>query len=198
MSSLTFKDIDDWTPSSISIVDVPSHPLCIFEVYSEDEEFVKKSIDIKGENMVDSKEEPKVEVSEGFLERLLNRSVFKSADEEIPKEQPAKPTSEKPADDKLLARIEKLEARVAQLEKDNKPEEKPSEEKPADEVVTKSEGETAEAETVTTEEPEVVEKSVTDEAVTKSLDPDMITTSTVESDKSLVERAGRNSNGMSW
>ena len=47
MSRLTFQDIDEWTPSSISIVDVPAHPLCKFEVYDDDEEFVKKSIEIE-------------------------------------------------------------------------------------------------------------------------------------------------------
>ena len=38
---LEFKDITDWTPSTISIVDVPYHPLAYFEVYENDEEFVK-------------------------------------------------------------------------------------------------------------------------------------------------------------
>lgn len=46
MARLKFKDINEWTPSSISIVDEPSHPLCHFEVYEDDDEYVKKSIDI--------------------------------------------------------------------------------------------------------------------------------------------------------
>ena len=39
---LKFKDIDKWKPTSISIVDKPSHPLAVFEVYEDDEEFIKK------------------------------------------------------------------------------------------------------------------------------------------------------------
>ena len=55
MARLKFKDIGEWTPSSISIVDEPSHPLCHFEVYEDDDEYVKKSIDITGsEIMVES------------------------------------------------------------------------------------------------------------------------------------------------
>ena len=40
--ALKFKDIKDWKPSTISIVDQPSHPMAVFEVYEDDEEFVKK------------------------------------------------------------------------------------------------------------------------------------------------------------
>ena len=39
---LKFKDIKDWKPTSISIVDKPGHPLAVFEVYEDDEEFIKK------------------------------------------------------------------------------------------------------------------------------------------------------------
>lgn len=39
--ALKFKDIKDWKPSTISIVDQPSHPMAVFEVYEDDEEFVK-------------------------------------------------------------------------------------------------------------------------------------------------------------
>lgn len=73
MARLKFKDIGEWTPSSISIVDEPSHPLCHFEVYEDDDEYVKKSIDITGsEIMVESTtndsttEEARVSVSESF------------------------------------------------------------------------------------------------------------------------------------
>lgn len=52
MARLKFKDINEWTPSSISIVDEPSHPLCHFEVYEDDEEYVKKSIDITGSEIM--------------------------------------------------------------------------------------------------------------------------------------------------
>lgn len=40
--SLQFKDIQDWKPSSISIVDKPAHPLAVFEVYEDDNEFIRK------------------------------------------------------------------------------------------------------------------------------------------------------------
>ena len=40
--ALRFKDINDWKPSSISIVDKPGHPMAVFEVYEDDDEFIKK------------------------------------------------------------------------------------------------------------------------------------------------------------
>lgn len=185
MTRLKFEDIDEWTPSSISIVDVPAHPLCKFEVYEDDEEFVKKSIEIdEGEIMEESKpqiEEPMVHAPVSFFEKLLGRTVGKAVEEEKPQEE------KKEADDSaILARIEKLEARVAELEK--APE--PKEEEQKEDVVAKSEGEASEGETPEQLEEEVVVKS-------KSLDPDTIITPT-ESDKSLVERAGRKTNGMTW
>jgi len=189
--ALKFEDIDEWTPSSISIVDQPAHPLCLFEVYDDDEEYVTKSIEItneEGEIMVEEiPTEPKVEVSEGFLERFLDRFVSKS--EEIP-EAPAE-KKEEPAKDEIIARIEKLEAKVKELEADKKPEEKEKkEEAEVPEAVAKSdsEGEAAE-ETEVPSEPEVVAKS-------KEVDPDTIITT--ETTKTLAERCGRNSNGMTW
>lgn len=194
MSRLKFEDIDEWTPSSISIVDVPAHPLCKFEVYDDDNEFVTKSIEIQneGEIMVEpqNQEEPMMTVSEGFFERMLNRVVGKSEEKEEPtKEEPAKETD---VDiQALVARVEKLEAEVADLKKEEETKEPEEENEAPAEAVAKSEseGETSEATNETTEEPEVVMKS-------RSLDPDTITTETT--DKSLVERAGRNSNGMTW
>lgn len=197
---LMFDDIDEWTPSSISIVDEPSHPLCHFEVYEDDEDYVKKSIELNeyGEMMVDQNqqtiEEPKVEVSESFLERILNRAVGKSV-EEPPKEEEVK-TSD------LEARIAALEAKVEKLENAEEPKE---EKETVPGAVTKSEGEAAEGETSeegeTEEEttPEDEEEIVDEEEVvvkSKSIDPDTVSTSVPE--KSLVERAGRNTNGMTW
>lgn len=202
MGNLKFDDIDEWTPSSISIVDEPSHPLCHFEVYENDEEYVKKSIEIEeGEIMVEEPkitEEPMVQAPVSFFEKLLGRTVGKAV-EEVPEKPPEKP--EEKAGSNLEERIAKLEEKVAKLEKANESEEKPPAKEEAEETtpgaVTKSEGEASEGETseaATTEEivneDEVVIKS-------KSLDPDTITTS-AESDKTLVERAGRNTNGMSW
>lgn len=203
MGNLKFDDIDEWTPSSISIVDEPSHPLCHFEVYENDEEYVKKSIQLEeGENMVEpQKEETQMmTVSEGFFERMLNRVVGKS--EEVPEKPPVK-EGEPKADSSLEERIAKLEARIEKLEKAEEPEKPEEEKETVPGAVTKSEGEASEGETseaTATETTESKEEIVNEDEVvikSKSLDPDTIATST-ESDKSLVERAGRKSNGMSW
>lgn len=41
MGRLHFRDINDWTPASISIIDKPYHPLATFELYENDDEFIK-------------------------------------------------------------------------------------------------------------------------------------------------------------
>lgn len=56
---LTFKDIGDWSPASISIVDQPSHPLAIFEVYEDDDEFIRKYKHIEVNNMSENNDEVK-------------------------------------------------------------------------------------------------------------------------------------------
>ena len=71
MGRLNFNDIADWTPTSISIVDRPDHPLAVFEVYEDDDEFVKKSINIDDnmsneENMKDET----ISISQSFFEKL--------------------------------------------------------------------------------------------------------------------------------
>ena len=194
MSRLKFGDINEWTPSSISIVDEPAHPLCKFEVYEDDEEYVKKSIEIQeGEMMVEenpqSHEEPMVQAPVSFFERLLGRTVGKAIDE-IPEKPPEK---EEKVDSALEERIAKLESRVAELEKDKK---KPDDEEddPAPGAVTKSEGEAGEGEEATPEDKVIDEEEVV--AKSKSLDPDTITIDST--DKSLMERTGRKSNGMTW
>lgn len=197
MTRLKFEDIDEWTPSSISIVDVPAHPLCRFEVYEDDEEYVKKSIEInEGEFMEEQNpqiEEPMVQAPVSFFEKLLGRTVAKAVEEP----EPQKEEEEKPEDDiiaKLEARIEKLEAKVAELEKE--PEVEKSEEQ-SEEVtpgaVEKSEGE-GEGEAEATENPTIDEEKVV--AKSKSIDPDGISHSTTE--ETLLERTGRKSNGMTW
>lgn len=193
MTRLKFEDIDEWTPSSISIVDVPAHPLCRFEVYEDDEEYVKKSIEInEGEFMEEQNpqiEEPMVQAPVSFFEKLLGRTVAKAVEEP----EPPKEEEEKPEDDilaKLEARIEKLEAKVAELEKE--PEVEKSEDDSEDVApgaVEKSEGEGEAAETETIDDEKVVAKS-------KSIDPDDISHSTTE--ETLLERAGRKANGMTW
>lgn len=199
MGKLRFEDINEWTPSSISIVDEPSHPCCHFEVYHDDEEYVKKSIEInEGEMMVENpqnqEQEPMVHAPVSFFEKLLQRTVGKSVDE-VPKP----PVKEEKPDSNLEARIAALEEKVAKLEK---AEEKPKDEKekePAPGAVAKSEGESSEAEATT--KTEEAEEKIIDEnevvAKSKSIDPDTVAPSAT-SEKSLVERAGRNANGMSW
>ena len=207
MGNLKFKDIDEWTPSSISIVDEPSHPCCHFEVYHDDEEYVKKSIEVnEGEMMVENpqnqEQEPMVHAPVSFFEKLLGRTVGKAVEDEVPK-----PPVKEEANSNLESRVAALEKKVANLEKE---EEKPKEEEekePAPGAVTKSEGESSEAEATTEtseegeQETEEKEDEVLDDkevvAKSKSIDPDTVTPSAT-SEKSLVERAGRNINGMSW
>lgn len=199
MTRLKFEDIDEWTPSSISIVDVPAHPLCRFEVYEDDEEYVKKSIEInEGEFMEEQNpqiEEPMVQAPVSFFERLLGRTVAKAVEEpEPPKEE------EEKADSDILARIEKLEKRVAELEKEpeEKPKEKPNENEPAPGAVAKSEGE-SEGEVQATEDDKTTEEIIDEKEVvakSKSIDPDNIHYG--DSTETLLERTGRNRNGMTW
>lgn len=203
MGNLKFDDIDEWTPSSISIVDEPSHPLCHFEVYEDDEDYVKKSIEVKeGEIMVEQNpqnEEPMVQAPVSFFEKLLGRTVGKAVEDEIP---PKPPEKEEKVDSNIEARLAKLEEKVAQLEKEAKPKEDEEEKETAPGAVTKSEGEaegeTSEAETeeaTTTEDEEIIDE---EEVVVKSRSIDPDTLSTESTDKSLAERAGRNVNGMTW
>ena len=196
MTRLKFDDIDEWTPSSISIVDVPAHPLCRFEVYEDDDEYVKKSIEInEGEDMEKQNpqiEEPMVQGPASFFEKILGRTVAKAVEDE-PEEK-----AEKQEDEDLLARIEKLEARVAKLEK--QPEEKPEEKEPAPGAVAKSEGEgESEGEAQAAETEETTEEIIDEKEVvakSKSIDPDEITHATTE--ESILQRTGRKSNGMTW
>lgn len=203
MGNLKFDDIDEWTPSSISIVDEPSHPCCHFEVYHDDEEYVKKSIEInEGERMVDQNqptEEPMVQAPVSFFERLLGRTVGKA--EEVPEPPVKEDKEEKPKPD-LEARIAKLEEKVAKLEEAEKPEE---EKEVTPGAVTKSEGE-GEGEGETSEAENEAEEAATEDEIvdeeevvvkSRSIDPDNITVSD-STDKSLVERAGRKTNGMTW
>ena len=205
MSNLKFDDIDDWTPSSISIVDEPSHPLCKFEVYENDDEYVMKSISLEeGETMVENQNEPKVEVSESFLERFLGRSVQKADPvEEPPKEEPK-------TDDvaELAAKVDALEKRVAELEGKSENVEKEDETTPGAVTKSEGEGEATEGETATEEgeaeekpaEEDNTEDEIIDEkkvvAKSVSIDPDTVQKNS--SEKSLVERAGRKTNGMTW
>ncbi len=208
MARLTFKDINEWTPSSISIVDEPSHPLCHFEVYEDDEEYVKKSIDITGSEIMtegqnpSTTEEGRVSVSESFLEKLLGRSIIKSTEpSEPPAQTPAKNDGNSAAE-KIMAKLDEMDkkigaidGRVSKLEKGEDPE--PNDEgnngDPAPGAVGKndddSEGNTPNHTDGVLDTKNVVAKS-------QELDPDNSTISTTTD--SFMKRAGRNSNGMTW
>ena len=75
---LKFKDIDKWKPTSISIVDKPSHPLAVFEVYEDDEEFIKKYSPVEVDKL-SNQEYKKNEFEDGKTETEL-KEILKIAD----------------------------------------------------------------------------------------------------------------------
>ena len=110
--ALKFKDIKDWKPSTISIVDQPSHPMAVFEVYEDDEEFVKKYITPEDKVEVMTKEDNgknNVQFSEGIFEKLINGLVAKSEPPE-PTEPPVQNNNEPVEDEnKILEAISKID-----------------------------------------------------------------------------------------
>lgn len=115
---LTFRDIDKWKPASISIVDYPSHPMAVFEVYEDDEEFIRKFID-GDESMTNNNNvngDGKVSISEKFFEKLLGGGVSKAEPVEPPVREPVrKPEPKKEEDDDLEKRVSTLEERLDQV-----------------------------------------------------------------------------------
>ena len=205
--ALKFKDIKDWKPSTISIVDQPSHPMAVFEVYEDDEEFVKKYITPEDEVEVMTKEDNgknNVQVSEGILEKLINGLVAKSEPQE-PTEPPAQNNNELVEDEnkileaigKIDKRLDTMDARITKLEGGEKPPE-PVKEDPVPGAVKKSEppkdddGGEVKVDTTITAEGAVNP----DATVSKSIDPDLAKGNA--SEKSFLERMGRNSKGMTW
>lgn len=204
--ALKFKDIKDWKPSTISIVDQPSHPMAVFEVYEDDEEFVKKYITPEDKVEVMTKEDNgknNVRVSEGILEKLINGLVAKSEPQE-PTEPPAQNNEPVEDENKILEaigkidkRLDTMDARITKLEGGEKPPEPPKED-PVQGAVKKSEppkdddGGEVKADTTITAEGAVNP----DATVSKSIDPDLAKGKA--SEKSFLERMGRNSNGMTW
>lgn len=195
---LMFDDIDEWTPSSISIVDEPFHPLCHFEVYEDDDEYVKKSIEINdGEIMVNEQPEEKEQMVSGpasFFKEIFGKNVAKS--EEVP---PAQKKEEEPEEEsEILKLLRSFDERLKKLEEKEKPTE------PVKDAVVKSEGESEEASEEESEEEETTETEETEETVdeeevvTKSIDPDLARSEMSTSEKSFCERMGRNENGMTW
>lgn len=207
--ALKFKDIKDWKPSTISIVDQPSHPMAVFEVYEDDEEFVKKYITPEDEVEVMTKEdsEKNVQMSEGFFEKLINGLVAKSEPQEST-EPPAQktPTKSETMEDenkileaigKIDNRLDSMEARITKLEGGEKPPE-PKVDDPVPGAVKKSEEKEPEEDGEVKVDPTITDEgTVNPEAtVSKSIDPDLAKGNA--SEKSFLERMGRKSNGMAW
>ena len=119
---LEFKDIGEWTPSTISIVDVPYHPLAYFEVYENDEEFVKKFKETKVNNMSNNPNgEKTVTVSEGFIEGLINKAVAKMKSEPPVEPNPAPAPQQNNGESEvtnaqILAAIQQYDERITALE----------------------------------------------------------------------------------
>ena len=218
--ALKFKDIKDWKPSTISIVDQPSHPMAVFEVYENDEEFVKKYITPEDVEVMTKEDNGKnnVQVSEGILEKLINGLVAKFEPQE-PK--PPAQNNNEPVEDenkileaigKIDKRLDTMDARITKLEGGEKPPEPPKEdpvpgavkkseppkEDPVPGAVKKSEppkdngGGEVKGDTTITADGAVNP----DATVSKSIDPDLAKGNA--SEKSFLERMGRNSNGMTW
>ena len=211
--ALEFRDITDWTPASISIVDKPSHPLAVFEVYENDDEYIKKYIDpMEDETMTGNNPTPvndDITVSKSFFETMLERLVGKSQPE---------PPADNSGDDMNKQILEKLntieenqkktDERLTALET---PEPTTNEPTPGKEENDDGDGETNNqnppAETVELPLNDDGTLNLDDAAVAKYLprnytptsqgvDPDL-QRGTVP-DKSFNERSGRDANGMSW
>lgn len=197
--ALKFKDIKDWKPSTISIVDQPSHPMAVFEVYENDEEFVKKYITPEEVEVMTKEDNGKnnVPVSEGILEKLINGLVAKS-------EPPAQNNEPVENENKILEaigkidkRLDTMDARITKLEGGEKPPEPPKDD-PVPGAVKKSEppkdddGGEVKVDTTITAEGAVNP----DATVSKSIDPDLAKGNA--SEKSFLERMGRNIRGMTW
>lgn len=213
MGRLKFKDIDEWTPASISIVDKPDHPLAYFEVYENDDEYVKKSIEIKkGEIMSEQnpqkeniEQEGMVTAPVGFFEKLFGGLVTKSTEpiSNVPSQNLESDT------EKILAAIadvkkdvKSIDERVSKLEgEETNEDDDKSDDEPAPGAVNKNKEDPAKEDDKNKKEdkkPTKEEVVDTSSVVAKSqaLDPDNSKVTT--SDKSLMERVGRNHNGMTW
>ena len=221
---LTFRDIDKWKPASISIVDYPSHPMAVFEVYEDDEEFIRKFID-GDESMTNNNNvngDGKVSISEKFFEKLLGGGVSKAEPVEPPVREPVRKPEPKEEDDDLEKRVSALEEKLDQvielLKKEPGEEPKKAPEPPEGEGVRKYvevEGVKFYPETENREEEglEILDDGVRkyvevegiryyqkqdnpiNGGVSKSLDIDNLASSN-HSESTLLERIGRTNSGL--
>lgn len=218
---LTFRDIDKWKPASISIVDYPSHPMAVFGVYEDDEEFIRKFID-GDESMTNNNNvngDGKVSISERLFEKLLGGGVSKAEPVEPPVREPVRKPEPKEEDDDLEKRVANLEEKLDQVIEllKKEPEAKKAPEPP--EGVRKYvevEGVKFYPETENREEEELevlddgVRKYVEvegiryyqkqdnpiEEGVSKSLDIDNLASSNNTEEATLLERIGRTTSGL--
>lgn len=175
---LKFKDIDNWKPTSISIVDKPSHPMAVFEVYEDDDEFIKK---YKEEiNLSEQNTEETVTMSSSFFEKVFGGLVSKSEPEPEDKKED---TDEVTIED-VMKRIDSFDERFSNIE-DNVAGLKEELDK------LKEESKEEEPEDKKSDEPlkDMVKKS-------KEVDPDL--TQSSAPNKSLMSRIGRSEDGMKW
>lgn len=201
MGRLNFKDIgDDWTASAISIVDIPDHPLAVFEVYESDEEFVEKSIDISEvKNMTENNIDENTQMVSGpasFFNNIVNslgKVVTKST--EPPEETPEK-NKEAVTNEQIMEKLESLDKRVTELEKEGTVT-KQQENDNADPVpgtVTKQQENNNNPTNNNADNADPTENVVTK---SRQIDPDEELVVT-KSSKTLMERLGRDENGMTW
>lgn len=208
MSRLHFRDIQDWTPASISIVDKPYHPLATFEVYENDDEFIKKYVDIEVDKMNQNNDD--VTVSGSFVERLVDKIVAKNEPAPNETDDVSKEILEK------LNTIEenqaKTDERLSKLENPEPVDPEPTPTNNPDDGNNDEDGEGENDGDGTSKTVELPLNSdgtlnIEDEVVVKylpknytpssqSVDPDLIKGNTP--DKSFNERSGRNFNGMTW
>ena len=220
---LEFKDIDDWTPSTVSIVDTPYHPLAYFEVYENDEEFVKKFKETKVNNMPNiENSESNVTMSESFFEKLFGGLISKR-DPTPPVNPTPSNVQNNPSDEvsnkDLLDAIQKLDGRVTAIE-EGSTESTTTEGESGETGETKTEsnptgGESGEGNTEgETPAQKTVELPLNEDGTldmenavvakyiprgssqSQSVDGDL--TRGTAPDKSLNERSGRSENGMNW
>ena len=208
---LKFKDIKDWKPTSISIVDKPGHPLAVFEVYEDDEEFIKKYSPIREvDKLTKETNDETVTMSSSFFEKLFGGLVSKA--DEPPAKPPAKEGDEEGDDklDKILERLDSFDERIKKLEN---PEPAPgavqkSEGAAGDGGEGQGEGEGEGGEATPNPEgdegkegDEGEEKPIVDDKTmvkkSKEVDPDL-NKGTSAPTMSFMERIGRSEDGMKW
>lgn len=220
---LTFRDIDKWKPASISIVDYPSHPMAVFEVYEDDEEFIRKFID-GDESMTNNNNvngDGKVSISERLFEKLLGGGVSKAEPVEPPVREPVRKPEPKEEDDDLEKRVANLEEKLDQVIEllKKEPSEEPKKTPEPPEGVRKYvevEGVKFYPETENREEEglEILDDGVRkyvevegiryyqkqdnplEEGVSKSLDIDNLASSNNTEEATLLERIGRTNSGL--